>query len=171
MSSTSGEGGSSTEHDRSRGRVDPSGHTTHDPSPTFPTTSLHTPSPPTRVSDCCGCCWICGGEEAGVGWMDSSANPRSRFRLSNFRTRFVALSFELESWFGGETCSTPYAFVSIPPYTIPPTPTPPLLPSGPRSSGCFRLRFCENHGWRIAMREYGALDAWRVVCGVYAFYP
>ena len=106
-----------------------------------------------------------------MGWMDSSANPRSRFRLSNFRTRFVALSFELEPWFGGETCSTPYAFVSIPPYTIPPTPTPPLLPSGPRSSGCFRLRFCENHGWRIAMREYGALDAWKVVWGIYAFYP
>ena len=81
--------------------------------------------------------------------MDSSANPRSRFLLSNFRNRFVALPFEFEPWFGGETL---YAFAPTPPYTVPPTPTPPppfpppLLPSGTRSSGCFRLRVGENHG-------------------------
>lgn len=82
--------------------------------------------------------------------MDSSANPRSRFRLSNFRIRFVALPFELELWFGGETCPTLYAFAARPPYTVPTAPIPPpplpLLLSETTSSGHFRLRVCENHG-------------------------
>ena len=152
MSYTSGEGGSWTELDRSRGKVDPSGHTTLEPCPTFPTTLLHTPSPPACVSGR-WCCWTCGGEERGsVGWIDNSANPRSRFRLSKFRTRFVALPFELEPWFGDGICPTPYVFTPRPPYAVvPTTPKPPplphpLLPSEIKSSGCFRLRVCENHG-------------------------
>lgn len=157
ISFTSGEGGSSTELDRSRGKVDPSGSMTFELCPVFPTTLLHTPSPPTCVS---GCCWMCGREETGsvgVGWIESPANPRSRFRLSKPRNRFVALPFELELWFGGEACPTLCAFTPIPPYTAPTTPKPPppppppplphpLLPSETKSSGCFRLRVCENHG-------------------------
>ena len=147
MSFTSGEGGSSTELDRSRGKVDPSGNMTFRLCPAFPTTSLHTPSPPTSVSGRCCCCWMCGGEGMrGVDWIDSSANPRSRFR-----NRFVALLFELEPWFGSEVCSTLCAFVPRPPHTVSRTPKPPLPPhplssSGTKSSGCFRLRVCENHG-------------------------
>ena len=151
MSFTSGEGGSSTELDRSRGKIDPSGNMTFELCPAFPATLLHTPSPPTSVSGCCCCCcccWMCGRKETGdVGWIDSSANPRSRFRLSRFRNRFVALPFELEPWFGGKVSPTLYAFVPRPPYTTPTTPKPPPLPpSETKSSGCFRLRVCENHG-------------------------
>lgn len=58
-SSASGEGGSSTELDWSRGKVDPSGHSTFELCPAFSTTALHTPSSPTCVLDCCSGWWWC----------------------------------------------------------------------------------------------------------------
>lgn len=147
MSFTSGEGGSSTELDRSSGRIDPSDHTTVGPSLIL---LLHTISPPTWVSGRCSmcCCWLCAGEEevGDVGWMDNSANPRSRFRLSDFRTRLDALPFGLKVWFGCEACGMLDTLVVRLPSTAPATPRPPPPSGDKRSSGHFRLRVCENHG-------------------------
>ena len=101
ISCTSDGGGSSvTEFDLSKGTVDPPGHTTLEFSPTFTTTSFLFPPVwgPGWCPRCCQWGWkfVRGGVAGDVGRMDSSANPRSRFRLSNLRSRLVALPFELE---------------------------------------------------------------------------